>query len=109
LVADLDVAVLRIDGIGGQDGCEDPIIVVLLTLPLAGDELLDLPAQLGHIALEEAVSPVRVLDILRAGNLRGQIAAVLYRYQTVLQTVQHQGWDANVRENWPHVDEGVLL
>ena len=109
MVAHLDGAVRRIDDIGEQHGCQDPLKVVLLTLPLAGDELLDLPAQLGHIALEEAVSPVRVLDILRAGNLRGQIAAVLYRYQTVLQTVQHQGWNTNVRENWPHVDERVLL
>src|SRR5882757_8486886 len=109
MVAQLDGAVRPIDDIGEQHGCQNPLKVGLLTLPLPCDEFLDLPAQLGHIALEETVSPVRVLDILRAGNLRGQIAAIPYRYQTVLQTVQHQGWNANVRENWPHVDEGVLL
>ena len=71
--------------------------------------ILDLPAQLEHIAVEAAVSSLRVLDIICAGNLRGQIAAVIYRGQSVLGAVQDQGWNTNVRENWPHVDEGVLL
>src|SRR6478672_5292585 len=77
MVAHLDGTVRRIDDIGEQHGCQNPLKVGLLTLPLPGDEFLDLPAQLGHIALEESVSPVRVFDIPRAGNLRGKIAAVL--------------------------------
>src|SRR5258707_13780210 len=109
MVAHLDGTVRRIDDIGEQHGCQNPLKVGLLTLPLPGDEFLDLPAQLGHIALEESVSPVRVLDILRAGNLRGHIPADLYRDQPVLQLAQHHGSARNVRENWPDADEGAWL
>ena len=83
----------RVDDVGEQNGGQDALRRACL--PGAGDELLDLAADLVAALREQQVVSPRELDELGAGNLIRQVAPQLDRHRTVLGPVEDQRWGAD--------------
>ena len=70
----------------------------------AGEELLDLGQD--RVGIGEPGRVVRAVDleVPRAGDVVGKIAAQLHRNDGVLAGMDDQGWRGDRRQDRPHVD-----
>ena len=70
----------------------------------AGEELFDLGEDPVRIAEPGQVVRAIDLEVPRARDVLGRIAARLHRYDGVLAGMDDQGWRGDRRQDRPHVD-----
>ena len=92
----------RPDDVGEEDRGEGPVEVD--GAPRAGQELLDLTEHHVGVAGVEEVGVARDLDQPAAGDVRGEVAAVVDAYEPVARPVDHEGGRLDGRKRGAHVE-----
>ena len=105
LIAEIERALGRADDVGEQDCREHP--VTLVRVPDARDELLDLVDDRVHVSHPWVVGVAGQLDVLRARDVLGEIAAVLDPDCPIISPMEDERGDVDRREDAAHVDLGV--
>jgi hypothetical protein len=90
--------------VGEQDGREETIW--LRTVADAGQELLDLVDDSIHVAGRWEVVDTVQLDVLRAGNVLGEVTRGLHGDRALAGVVEDEGRHPDHRQHIPDVDVG---
>ncbi len=95
LVTELGCPSRGVDDVGVQDRGQNPVGTRLGSMP--GQEILDLVDESVDIPGEDETVVARKLDELRPRDLRGEVTALVYRDERIIDAVEHEGRDPDGR------------
>ena len=85
-----------------QYACERP--VWLATIAGVGEKFFDLCRDLLMIPCEKEVIHTRHLDVLRIGNVVGEVPGMLDPERPFVTSMENQGWNVDRGQDRPNID-----